>query len=85
MEIPENNILYSKYGLFEKFPSTGLQIINMVAEKYDEVAYIGFDFESANHQHYWQGLVSHPQAERVLSHHPKEHVITINTLNKFGS
>lgn len=53
-EIPENAILYGKYDLFEKFPSTGLMILNMAAEQYDEVAFVGFDFESADHQHYWE-------------------------------
>jgi hypothetical protein len=29
-ELPENAVLYGKYELFEKFPSTGLMILNMV-------------------------------------------------------
>ena len=54
VELPENRILYDRYKLYEKFPSTGLMILNMAAEQYDEVAFVGFDFESADHQHYWE-------------------------------
>jgi|AntAceMinimDraft_5_1070358.scaffolds.fasta_scaffold05860_3 hypothetical protein len=53
-DLKENRVLYDKYDLFEKFPSTGLMILNMAAEQYDEVAFVGFDFESADHQHYWE-------------------------------
>jgi hypothetical protein len=37
LPIAENKVLYGKYELYEKFPSTGLQILNMAAEQYDEV------------------------------------------------
>ena len=40
-ELSENKILYGKYKLYEKFPSTGLMILNMAAEQYDEVAFVG--------------------------------------------
>lgn len=52
--MPETTILYEKYKLFEKFPSSGLQIINYYVEHYRKVAIIGFDFEKGDHQHYWE-------------------------------
>jgi hypothetical protein len=31
-----------------------LRRYDAAAEQYDEVAFLGFDFESADHQHYWE-------------------------------
>ena len=52
--MPGNIRLYDKYGLVEKFPSSGLQVINYFLEKHAAVHIVGFDFETANHQHYWE-------------------------------
>ena len=52
--MPENEVLYDKYGLVEKFPSSGLQVINWFVQKYGRVSIAGFDFERGSHQHYWE-------------------------------
>lgn len=52
--LDEVDILYTKYHLYEKFPSSGLQMLTFFTRYFDRVAYIGFDFDSNDHDHYFE-------------------------------
>eukprot|EP00241_Pyramimonas_parkeae_P004959 CAMPEP_0114245626 /NCGR_PEP_ID=MMETSP0058-20121206/12005_1 /TAXON_ID=36894 /ORGANISM="Pyramimonas parkeae, CCMP726" /LENGTH=360 /DNA_ID=CAMNT_0001358709 /DNA_START=365 /DNA_END=1447 /DNA_ORIENTATION=- len=52
--LEEVDILYTKYKLHEKFPSSGLQMLMFFAMNFEKVYYMGFDFHSGGHDHYFE-------------------------------
>lgn len=50
----EVDILRKKYQLEEKHVSSGLQALIHFGRRQKHVYFAGFDFEAADHQHYWE-------------------------------
>eukprot|EP00854_Cymbomonas_tetramitiformis_P015935 gene15935-18893_t len=55
-------MLREKYGLEEKHVSSGLQMLayHSMNPKNRPVSFIGFDFETGSHQHYWEQKARRP-------------------------
>jgi len=54
---PENKELRKQYDLKEKYVSSGLQMVTFYARRGHTVYIVGFDFETGDHQHYWETKV----------------------------
>mmetsp|Transcript_26606 Transcript_26606/g.32281 ORF Transcript_26606/g.32281 Transcript_26606/m.32281 type:complete len:353 (+) Transcript_26606:210-1268(+) len=52
--LDEIDQLYTDYNLYEKFPSSGLQMLTFFSTYFEEVAYAGFDFSEGSHDHYFE-------------------------------
>mmetsp|Transcript_25667 Transcript_25667/g.42964 ORF Transcript_25667/g.42964 Transcript_25667/m.42964 type:complete len:410 (-) Transcript_25667:62-1291(-) len=50
----ETDVLYTKYNLYEKYPSSGLQALTYFTQYYKKVYYVGFGFGSGDHDHYFE-------------------------------
>ena len=50
----ETDVLYTKYKLYEKYPSSGLQALTYFTQYFEKVHYTGFDFGSGSHDHYFE-------------------------------
>eukprot|EP00899_Mesostigma_viride_P004862 jgi/Mesvir1/14377/Mv09775-RA.2 len=52
--LESTKILFSRYHLQERFASTGLQALMFAVQRFGRAAYVGFDFHTGVHGHYYE-------------------------------